>query len=1326
MGTYAGDSSQYNPTIFVFEESTLVLGGPDGPDNVALKELADSGAYLKKFKGRIVRGVGAPNASTLAGFHADGDVVNNTLYLDESTQSFWKPNDSTGSTWTNKTKTAKLNIKGLSLNDAGNDTNYMKLEFDAANNRLVVKNSNDTLGNLQVGKLIFNQIDGQPLESAKIVDDEILLLYEITSEAQNQNAQFVVKRLDDLPGLTVIGWNNTAPDSRFLLNTSPVGLIAVNDYVQIRGLPEATGENIDGYYLVKAVAANYIDVYENYKKIVAVATSQSSLSGQISKDNSAMIMWNEASMFWELRDRAGNLLSINVGGLYINGVLSEIIPDRVIRNTLDYLDVFAHVETGSDTCYLKKPETNYTQYIQDEWIIVRPNADTPDGSYGVDNNIEIAKSNVKLEFYPGASFKFNGNYTFRVRNDSDAGIYRYSPLSARIYSESTYRTEGEFQGNQISPLAGDELFTYSATPLVNRERAIVTIKKLFEENLGLKPDTRVALDTALSSGAQTVSADKTSLVRYRQGGVEKIGFSYINNGQIYFSILSFNSTTKQYEQVYPATPMPIYGSSVSPARSFSNVWVAKNGTRFFVFAYDNAANVVRCAYSNDLSDSPLWTTQSSSFQLLDGTGASLTNFSEFKFIVDSDVAETIHGVLWKSSTKALLVTKGTMNFTFGLYTPVANGYSTASPAITGVETKDFDTLDYDGINILLSYCKLSGGVKKLFLARITKSSGVIGSQPATFSSPIGANLYGEITRLLKTSDGNLYCFFTETVSPYNKNNVLYSRLDFTVSATWLSVGNQNLQIPGVNNPEAVYDSIDAIYNDLNRYPSDGYPFYELVLSSVSNTGTQNSTEYLRYPVEQFTPGNDRLKITGHTFRAGDIVYLTTGGTLPVGLAPNTPYYVLIVNSNFIQLSLTPGGSAINFTTSGTGAAVIHVNESAISSWNDSSDYVVFTPGQPGLQVGDKVRFKTDGAFPTTTPQIDDQTDYFVTSLASATEITISDTYGGPTIDIGTGATGNHWIRRIALSISENPPGMPDDIANTFFHTGHGLVGNDQVYFQEIGGGTLPAGLEQGRVYYVVAAGANTFKVSETQGGPAFDFTDPGTSPFVLYKIIPGTFSFTESISKICTYLDFNAVTAPRLDNVSNWNVATITVSLPFLTHGIKTKIAQRHNDYLFVHYIDTTDFNKNYMAKLYHAFDILFDIPIEVQDLVDMVASDNAVRNLDLVVFLKAKGTGTGGSFTDKMFRAGNNVKSRLNIRIERAYGDVGADFQHKSFGLDVTINVDESNVLDTGVKELNHSFGFVDVTNTGTKSFDTCRNVALQGFINGDAVVVAAPVLDE
>ncbi|QUS40567.1 hypothetical protein RPMA_18285 [Tardiphaga alba] len=59
--------------------------------------------------------------------------------------------------------------------------------------------------------------------------------------------------------------------------------------------------------------------------------------------------------------------------------------------------------------------------------------------------------------------------------------------------------------------------------------------------------------------------------------------------------------------------------------------------------------------------------------------------------------------------------------------------------------------------------------------------------------------------------------------------------------------------------------------------------------------------------------------TSHGLSVNDPVYLTTSGTLPTGLSPSVGYFVKTVpNANSYTLSATPGGSAINTSSAGSG------------------------------------------------------------------------------------------------------------------------------------------------------------------------------------------------------------------------------------------------------------------------------------------------------------------------------------------------------------------------------------------------------------------------
>ena len=88
---------------------------------------------------------------------------------------------------------------------------------------------------------------------------------------------------------------------------------------------------------------------------------------------------------------------------------------------------------------------------------------------------------------------------------------------------------------------------------------------------------------------------------------------------------------------------------------------------------------------------------------------------------------------------------------------------------------------------------------------------------------------------------------------------------------------------------------DRVYN------MDYLTFYGPAAEGITGTGGTN----------QFTVA------TGHGLYNGQLVTLTTTGTLPTGLSTNTLYYIVGRTATTVAFALTPGGSAITYTGSGT-------------------------------------------------------------------------------------------------------------------------------------------------------------------------------------------------------------------------------------------------------------------------------------------------------------------------------------------------------------------------------------------------------------------------
>jgi hypothetical protein len=74
-----------------------------------------------------------------------------------------------------------------------------------------------------------------------------------------------------------------------------------------------------------------------------------------------------------------------------------------------------------------------------------------------------------------------------------------------------------------------------------------------------------------------------------------------------------------------------------------------------------------------------------------------------------------------------------------------------------------------------------------------------------------------------------------------------------------------------------------------------------------------------------------------------------------------------------------------------------------------------------------------------------------------------------------------------------------------FSVAHGLVDTDRVMLFNVFSETLPTGLTEGTIYFVVSSAANTFKVSLTSGGAAVDITAVGGGEGYFQKVVPEIF-----------------------------------------------------------------------------------------------------------------------------------------------------------------------------------------------------------------------------
>jgi hypothetical protein len=123
------------------------------------------------------------------------------------------------------------------------------------------------------------------------------------------------------------------------------------------------------------------------------------------------------------------------------------------------------------------------------------------------------------------------------------------------------------------------------------------------------------------------------------------------------------------------------------------------------------------------------------------------------------------------------------------------------------------------------------------------------------------------------------------------------------------------------------------------------------------------------------------------------------------------------------------------------------------------------------------------------------------------------------------ASGN-WVEAVAMAfwdagsggsmlarcwLGPDPPRIfTATTADVFTAPGHGRANDDRAAVLATPGATLPTGVSEGTLYWVVGVSGDTFQLSTTQGGGAINLTAAG-SGFVK-KVVPKTVASGENLS----------------------------------------------------------------------------------------------------------------------------------------------------------------------------------------------------------------------
>lgn len=105
----------------------------------------------------------------------------------------------------------------------------------------------------------------------------------------------------------------------------------------------------------------------------------------------------------------------------------------------------------------------------------------------------------------------------------------------------------------------------------------------------------------------------------------------------------------------------------------------------------------------------------------------------------------------------------------------------------------------------------------------------------------------------------------------------------------------------------------------------GYPSKEGTPLQVPNTGTT-------FTAITYTASGATMTAIGHGLSTGKVVYITTSGTVPTGLATSTPYWIINLTADTFSFASTyanaMAGTAITTTGAGTGTQSVNYGQNA--------------------------------------------------------------------------------------------------------------------------------------------------------------------------------------------------------------------------------------------------------------------------------------------------------------------------------------------------------------------------------------------------------------
>ncbi len=206
---------------------------------------------------------------------------------------------------------------------------------------------------------------------------------------------------------------------------------------------------------------------------------------------------------------------------------------------------------------------------------------------------------------------------------------------------------------------------------------------------------------------------------------------------------------------------------------------------------------------------------------------------------------------------------------------------------------------------------------------------------------------------------------------------------------------------------------------------------------IPTTANGYNRKILGSVVSAMDTGTETLTSTAHGNANGVTGYLavSTGGSLPGGYTADTEVFVINSAANTFQLSLTSGGSALNFTSAGSGT-IVFIPSGSYNATNkrlENSISIVLTANTDLIQhQGYFILRGSTAASSLLISSIDAGSNLISTpthSLTTGDEVVIT-ADDGATQPSGVSATTVYFARAVSFTTLSLHPTAADAIANT--------------------------------------------------------------------------------------------------------------------------------------------------------------------------------------------------------------------------------------------------------------------------------------------------------